>query len=156
MTFTGRAFRASRSGGSGSKGGVWLKSEWSASLTGLYQVSPDRPWGFNIGASANARQGYPSPLYADIRGTDGVTRSVQISSKIDSNRNDDVFTLDARLDKEFVFNDVGLTVGLDIFNVFNNNTVLQRERNQGVGNANFITETISPRILRVGARLSFK
>ena len=147
---------AERSGGSGSKGGIWLNSEWSASLTGLYQVAPEQPWGFNVGAALNARQGYPNPLYTDIRGTDNVTRAVQVSPRIDSDRNDDVFTADLRVDKEFTFSDVGLSVGLDVFNLFNENTVLQRERNQGGSNANFITETISPRILRVGARLSFR
>ena len=34
--------------GSGSKGNVCINSEWSYSFNGLYQVAPDRPWGFNV------------------------------------------------------------------------------------------------------------
>jgi hypothetical protein len=46
---------AERSGGSGSKGGVWLHAKWSASITGLYQVAPDQP-----GASTSARRSTPA------------------------------------------------------------------------------------------------
>jgi hypothetical protein len=148
---------ASRSGGSGSKGGIFLNAGWSGSLTGLYQVAPDAPWGFNIGGALNAREGYPSPVFRTITGSDGTARSVQISKDFESSRNDDVFTLDLRLDKEIMFGDAfGVTLGLDVFNVFNNNEVLQRNRNAGSSSFNFVQESISPRILRAGVRLSFK
>ena len=111
-----------RSGGSGSKGGIFLNAGWSGSVTGLYQVAPDSPWGFNIGGAFNAREGYPSPVFRSVTGTDGSGRAVQISSDFESSRNDDVFTLDLRLDKEIMFGDAfGMTLGLDVFNVFNDN-----------------------------------
>jgi hypothetical protein len=46
----------------------------------------------------------------------------------------------------------------DVFNVLNENTVLQRQNQIGVtgpNGTNSIREIQSPRILRVGARLSF-
>jgi hypothetical protein len=147
---------AERSGGSGSKGNVLLNSEWSFNLNGLYQVAPDRPWGFNLGTNISGRQGYPNTLYRNITGTDGLGRAVQVSGDVDSERLDDVFTVDLRVDKEINFGDFGATIGVDIFNVLNDNTVLQRERNQGSTRANFINETVSPRVYRLGLRLHFR
>jgi hypothetical protein len=60
-----------------------------------------------------------------------------------------------RLEKELVFGSFVPTFSLDLFNVFNENTVLQRERNQASTAANFVRETVSPRVLRFGLRLSW-
>ncbi len=38
---------------------MFINSTWSYSLNGLYQIAPDRPWGFNVAANLNGRQGYP-------------------------------------------------------------------------------------------------
>ncbi|HUP21339.1 MAG TPA: TonB-dependent receptor, partial [Thermoanaerobaculia bacterium] len=50
------------SAGSG-KGERFLQSTWTSNLTGMYQVAPDRPWGFNLSASVQAREGYPIPYF---------------------------------------------------------------------------------------------
>jgi hypothetical protein len=150
---------AERSGGSGSKGGIWLSTEWSGNVSGLYQVAPEAAWGFNIGGAFNFRQGYPNPPWVSVRPADGSTRSLQFLSEIDSRRNDDVYTLDLRLDKTFALGPVDATVGLDVFNVFNNNEVIQRGRQASTAatsNYNYITETISPRVLRAGLTLVFQ
>jgi len=150
---------AERSGGSGSKGGVWLNTKWAGNISGLYQVAPDRPWGFNIGAALNFRQGYPNPPYISVGGGtigDGSTRSLQFLPDIDSRRNDNVYTLDLRFDKNWDFGPVDATFGIDVFNVFNNNTVLQRQRSATSSSYTYITETISPRVLRLGLTLGFK
>ena len=52
--------------GSGSKGGVYINSKWSYSLNGLYQIAPDRPWGFNVALNLNGRQGYPIPYFRRV------------------------------------------------------------------------------------------
>ena len=44
---------------SGPKGNVFINSKWSYSLNGMYQIAPDRPWGFNVAANLTGRQGYP-------------------------------------------------------------------------------------------------
>jgi hypothetical protein len=148
---------AERSGGSGSKTGVFLNAKWSASLTGMYQVAPDRAWGFNVSGALNAREGYPNPAFVNITGTDGTTRSVQVFESLDDVHNDDVMTMDLRVDKEIAIGDnFGVTVGVDVFNLFNDNTVLQRNRNFTSTSFNFINETIAPRIIRGGVRLTFK
>jgi hypothetical protein len=76
---------------------------------------------------------------------------------LDDVHNDDILTVDLRIDKEIAIGDsFGITVGLDVFNVMNENTVLQRNRNFTSTSYNFINETIAPRILRGGVRLTFK
>ncbi len=141
----------------GGKGDVLLNSRWSFNLTGMVQVAPERPWGFNVAANVSGREGYPLPFYVDnVVGTDGIQRDVQVT-RTGSNRNDDLYTFDLRLDKEIrLGGDLGITLSVDAFNLFNDGTVLQRERNLGGSQPNFVDETLSPRVLRLGVRLSFR
>jgi hypothetical protein len=152
--------------GSGSKAWVYVNSKWSFAVNGLYQISPDRPWGFNVAGNLTGRQGYPEPYYDRIGGLNtntpesGPTVQVQFQPS-DANRLDNIVDFDGRLEKEFTFQDFGLTLGVDCFNLLNESFVLQRvararttfNSSLGVG---FINETLSPRIFRFGARLSFK
>ena len=77
-------------------------------------------------------------------------------SPSDANRLDNIVDFDGRLEKEFTFQDFGLTLGVDCFNLFNEAFILQRVARargsfysaRGVG---FINETLSPRIFRFGA-----
>ncbi|MCM2268848.1 MAG: TonB-dependent receptor [Thermoanaerobaculia bacterium] len=142
--------------GSGAKGAVCISSSWSFSFNGLYQVAPDRPWGFNLAASVNGREGYAKPLAFTAVRPDlpafFVTQGVDLQP--DAYTNDDVYTVDLRVEKEFKFDRVGLTVGVDVFNALNEGTVLQTEAFADSTNANFVREVLSPRIFRVGARIS--
>jgi hypothetical protein len=154
--------------GSGSKGAVYINSEWSYSLNGLYQISPDRPWGFNAALSVTGREGYPMAYHERLNpgaraGIPGFTR-VQVVGN-DQIRLDDIHILDARVEKEFTFSDFGLTLGVDVFNVLNESYILQRNHRLRVGRSaanplapasDFITESTSPRIFRLGARFSFR
>jgi hypothetical protein len=142
--------------GSGSKGGVYINSDWSYSVNGLYQVAPDRPWGFNLAGNLTGREGYPIPYFARVsRNNIPGSTSVQIAGA-DEFRNPDIHVLDGRVEKEFTFSDVGLTLGVDVFNLLNESYVLQRQHRLGIGTTNNVTEILSPRIFRVGARLSFR
>jgi hypothetical protein len=142
--------------GSGAKGGVYINSNWSYSVNGLYQIAPDRPWGFNVAGNLTGREGYPVPYYRRVarNGIPG-TANVQIVGS-DEFRNDDINVLDGRLEKELTFSDFGLTLGVDVFNLLNENFVLQRQHRLNNANTNNVTEVLSPRIFRVGARLSFR
>jgi hypothetical protein len=141
-----------RSAGSGSKGDVVANATWLFNLNGLYQVAPDRPWGFNVGASVTGREGFPSPVYVPVTGP---SRRVQLTD-VDAFRNPDVIYFDARIDKDFDFGDWGLTVSIDGFNLTNEDFVLQRQRNLSAGTANQVFETISPRVFRLGFKLNFR
>jgi hypothetical protein len=154
--------------GSGAKGAVYINSQWSYSVNGLYQVAPDAPWGFNFAGSLTGREGYPLPYFE--RFDPGVRAGIPGFSRVqvvpnDEYRLDDIHILDLRLEKEFTFSDFGLTLGVDVFNALNDGTVLQRNHRLRVGPSavnplapasDFVTEVTSPRIFRLGARLSFR
>jgi carboxypeptidase family protein/TonB-dependent receptor-like protein len=160
--------------GSGSKGNVFINSKWSYNFNAMYQIAPDRPWGFNVAGNLWGRQGYPAIYYerfarATLADGAGLGTPVLIQSSIDATRYDDIHMFDARVEKEFKFSDVGLTLGVDVFNVFNKayiqqrNTLLNsfvngvsgaRRSNNAAGN--YVQEITSPRIFRLGARISFR
>ena len=75
---------------------------------------------------------------------------------MDEVRFDDIHTIDLRAEKELTFGDVGATIGLDVFNVTNESTVLQRRLQLGLTSSDYITEHLSPRIVRVGVRLNLR
>ncbi|MGH7859130.1 MAG: hypothetical protein ACREQY_17525, partial [Candidatus Binatia bacterium] len=159
--------------GSGAKGNVCISSTWSYSVNGMYQVAPDRPWGFNVAAALNGHEGYAQPYFLFRAKRDGFTNSTNTNvlavDNPDDYNLDDVHVLDLRVEKEFRFDRVGLTLGLDVFNVTNANTVLQRQRrisgqnlltgsstaNVNSSTADHVYEVLSPRILRIGATISF-
>ena len=72
--------------------------------------------------------------------------------------------LDLRVEKEFTFSDIGLTLGVDVFNVFNEATIQQRQGRLHAAGApggssttgDHVLEVVSPRIFRLGARISLR
>jgi hypothetical protein len=167
--------------GSGSKGNVFVGSDWSYSVNGLYQVAPEAPWAFNVAANLNGRQGYPL-LYFERFNRSTVQPSALgtpvLIEDVGDRRYEDIHMVDLRVEKELTFSDFGLTLGIDVFNALNEAYVMQRQGRlhacntfQSSGGATACTanrsggssitgdhvlEITSPRIFRVGARLSFR
>jgi hypothetical protein len=147
---------------SGSFGNVYINSKWAFNVSGLYQL----PLNFNVAANLYGRDGYPAPYFVRVNPHDGLgTRNVLIGDP-DSHRNSDLYELDMRLEKVVpLFQKADLTFSLDVFNVMNSNTVLQKQirgsssdagATGGSGaTANEIFEIQAPRTVRLGARLSF-
>ncbi|HVS66199.1 MAG TPA: TonB-dependent receptor [Thermoanaerobaculia bacterium] len=145
-----------RSAGSG-KGERFLQSSWSYNLNGLYQVAPDRPWGFNLSAAVQGREGYAIPYAGSVTGSDGIARTIRAAEFSDDYRLDDVVTADVRVEKEFALTSaVNFTFGIDVFNVTNEGTELSRLRSITSGSRFFLNDNISPRIYRLGVRLGWK
>jgi hypothetical protein len=146
--------------GSGSKGDVYINSKWSYSLNGLYQIMPDRPWGFNVAGVLTGRQGYSNPYF--VRKTlpspqyEGAPFEYLLIDRPDTFRLDNINVFDARIEKELTFQEFGLTLGVDCFNVFNKSYILQRQNRLGLSTTNFVREILSPRIFRLGARVTFR
>jgi len=146
-----------QSAGSGAFQDVLIQSTWSANLNGMYQVAPDRPWGFNVAGNLFAREGYPLTYYYTAFTDDGDVQSVAASSSIDQFRADDILTVDLRLEKDMAFTDnLSGILSLDAFNVFNDNSVIQRDRELSAPTANHLTQNLSPRIYRLGFRLNWR
>jgi len=139
-----------RSAGSGAFGNVFVQAKWTFNVTGLYQL----PWDFNIGASVVGRQGYARPLREEVSVASGTNEVVL--QPVGSLRFPNVFELDLRFAKDFRFyNRYGITLAGDLFNVPNKRTILQRETDMSVANADYITEMQSPRVWRLSARVNF-
>ncbi len=136
--------------GSGNKGGVYINSEWAFNLTGAYQVPViETTVGFNV----NGRQGYPIP-YTHRQNTSEGFKFLLIDG-VTENRHEDILNIDLRVAKDFRFGPVGATVSADIFNIMNEQTILQRNIRLNRAEGNRITELQSPRVIRLGARLTF-
>jgi hypothetical protein len=143
--------------GSGAKGGIFINSKWAYNVTGAYQIPViETSLGFNL----TGRQGYPVPYIYRYSSSEG-PQSVLINEDIDAARLPNIHNLDLRLAKDLRFGPVGLTVSADVFNVLNRNTELQRNvalasnTNTATSKQNQITELVSPRVIRLGARLTF-
>ncbi len=151
-----------QSTGSGSKGFVYINSKWTADLTGTYQIPViETSFGFNV----NSRQGYSLPYVFLVKGANGEgNKALLATSAVDTFRDPTVTEVDMRLAKEIRFQRVGLTLSVDGFNMMNSNTILQRnvtQINSSAGGtkpaaaSNRVAEVLSPRVFRLGARLSF-
>jgi hypothetical protein len=136
---------------SGAKAEVFLNSHWSFNVGGMYQL----PAGFNIAGNFYGREGYPRPRFYRIDPGDGMGPRDVILGKMDDERYEDVFNLDLRAEKIFELRPLQVALSIDVFNVLNEDTVLQRVSRVNIGTYNNISETISPRVVRAGARISF-
>jgi hypothetical protein len=118
------------------------------------------PADFELAANVFGKQGTPFPYFRSIAlGQDG-TQRVLINPEVDSVRFSNLWNLDLRLAKNFKFSRTNVLVTADVFNVFNSNTELNRQRSLGGPNPNvtsfgLLTDYLSPRILRLGMRVGF-
>lgn len=137
------------SSGSG-QGEVFINGKWMMNLNGLYQL----PWDMEVAGNLYGKQGSPLPPVASVSlGLDG-THNVLLVSEVDDVRLDNVWNVDVRLAKTFRVGRSSINFAADLFNVFNNNVELQRNRVMG-GTFNQLNQNLSPRILRFGMRVGF-
>jgi len=149
---------------SGAKNEVFLNSRWQFSVGGLYQL----PLGFSVAGNFFGREGYPMINFVRFDPGDGLGTRDNIIGKLGDHRYGDVYELDLRLEKVIDLKPLQITLSADIFNVLNQGTILQRNSNTPAvastpgGDVtidqpgyNQIIEIQSPRILRLGARVSF-
>ena len=141
----------------GSHNLVLIHSKWQFNINGLYQVAPDRVWGFNLGGNLSSRQGYP---FVPNTGR-SVRTGVQLTDSLGDFRFPTVTTLDMRIEKEVKFNDLGVTFSFDGFNLFNSSPVLQRKpfapsSTDGLDSSYGVVESLSPRVFRWGVAFHFR
>jgi hypothetical protein len=141
---------------SGRRGSL-MQSSWAFNVNGMYQVAPDRPWGFNVAGNIYGREGYPLPYFASFIGSDGINRLADAVRRADQFRADDLVTTDLRLEKQFgAAGSLGFTFSIDAFNVFNENTILRRELRLTGSRPDYVNETLAPRIFRLAVRLNWR
>ena len=143
--------------GSGKSGIYMVLPMYQFVANGMYQG----PWGINLGANWILRQGYSEPFFRDqvVTGDPLTNRKTVLAvDDVGDFRLPKVSSLDARFEKAFKFNRANILLDFDVFNLFNNATVLGRQYNlraTGATGFNQVLEIMNPRILRLGARLNF-
>lgn len=139
------------SSGSG-QGEIFINGKWMLNINGVYQL----PWDLEVAGNIYGKQGTPIPPVAPASlGLDG-SHQVLLLDEVDAVRLDNVWNVDLRLAKNLRFNGRG-TINLvaDLFNVFNNNVELQRNRIATGAAFNQLNQNLSPRIVRFGVRVGF-
>jgi hypothetical protein len=140
---------APRSAGSGS-GDVFVNQRWSFNVNGAYQLGYD----MEVAGNLFGKQGTPYPYYVNAAlGREGTTR-ILVTEDLDTIRFEDLWNLDLRWSWNPRFGGrANLQFITDLFNVFNSNTEITRERNAGSTNFRVLGSNLSPRILRFGVRV---
>jgi hypothetical protein len=141
---------APRSGGSG-KGDIFYNAKWQFNANGFYQF----PHEIDVGANLFGRQGYVRPLIFQPSVPSEGRMRILATSAVDDVRYPNLWDLDVRVSKALTLQRVKLLISADVFNVLNSNTELSRARIVDASAFNTLNEILSPRILRIGAKLQF-
>ena len=142
---------------SGGSGG-YINARWSFALNTAVQL----PFALNFGAAITAREGYVLPYYRRVNNRDGLGNlNVMVVPEFGSERLPNMMNVDFRLGRDFQVSDLGvLKLSLDLFNATNERTVLWRDNRMynadgADSDNNWIEQLQSPRVWRLGARVSF-
>jgi len=138
---------------SGSGRPYFVNAAWQINANGMYEL----PAGFEISGNLFGRQGYPRPDYARLdHGVNGFDWIMPADALMGDIRFPNLWNFDMRLANRVKLGDrVSLTVSAEIFNVLNSNTMLSQTSDLASANYNRIDQILAPRIVRLGARLSF-
>lgn len=130
---------------------------WPFNIHGLVQIAPERLWGFNVAGNVSGREGYSRPLETKTKLANSARKEAQALLDPEDFRYDDLYTVDLRFEKEVALTgNLSLNLGANLFNVFNSGVVLERENWLNSPQENYVLETLSPRIWRLGVRLNWR
>lgn len=144
-------------GGSGKSQIYIALPKYQLIANGMFQG----PWGINLAGNVITRQGYSQPFYrSQVVTTDTLNnrKTILLARDVDENRLPSVTSFDGRVEKSFKFGTANLAVDLDLFNLFNNATVLGKTydaRLTGPLGFGQVREIMQPRIVRLGVRVNF-
>ncbi len=148
------AFYDKRSYGGIISGRLPQQSDWVFKASGHYEF----PAEFTIGAAFKYQQGFPRLIFGTVQdlsmaafyGT-GVRRI--LLEPIGNRRYDNLFAWDLSVQKPFDLGRAGtLTPFMEILNITNSGTILQRENRASTETFNEIQRNLLPRIIRFGIR----
>jgi hypothetical protein len=127
-------------------------ARWVFKLTGMYAF----PWDINVSGFFNAREGFPfnPTVQTDVR-SGGLGRANVFVEPLGTQRLDNFYQVDLRIDKAFKFRKLNASFSVDVFNALNENTVLARTANYSATRAAWVTEILAPRVVRLGVRARF-
>ena len=138
-------------GGGSGKAAFYSSFKWQV----FASAGVELPGSLDLSASFFGRQGGLRPVILRLgAGSDG-TLNVLASGPVDRERYDMLTNLDLRLARNTKLGKVTLTPSVELFNVFNNDVVLGVLRQATSANFRRVDDVVSPRIVRIGARVSF-
>jgi hypothetical protein len=114
--------------------------------------------GYDASAAASlfGRQGFPFIQVIRTQGPNEGFKNIIVQDAVEKERYPDICNLDLRLAKALkIAGSSSININLDLFNAFNNNVDLVRQRTFNTSVYNRIDEILSPRILRIGATFPF-
>jgi hypothetical protein len=136
-------------------GNVYVNAKWLFKLSGMYQA----PFGFNVSAFYNARQGYlfeQGELVSVAGRTNlGAPTVFAVLDPIGENRLPNYQNLDFHVDRRFSFGHTNILPSIDVFNVANSNTIQAIRGSQNASNANQIQAILAPRVVRFGIKVNW-
>jgi len=133
-------------------GNVYINAKWLYKLSGVYNL----PLDINVSGFYNARQGYPeefavqSPTRANGAGIATILLNGVGDTRLPNYQN-----LDFHVDRPVKFGTVRLVPQMDIFNLFNGNTLQAVRVTQNASNANQPQAITPPRVVRFGVRVNW-
>jgi hypothetical protein len=133
-------------------GNVYVNAKWLFKLSGVYGA----PYGVNVSAFYNARQGYP--FEASVQSPsrlNGAGIATILLDGVGENRLPDFQNVDVHVDRAVRIGTVRLVPGVNIFNLLNANTVQALQRTQNASTANNISAVVAPRVIRAGIKLTW-
>ena len=130
-----------------------LNARWTFKLSGMAQL----PWGMSASAFVNVRDGVPfnRTVATPASRTGGLGVTDVFVRGFGDERYEMFRQLDVRLDKTIRAGRTRVILGVDAFNMLNEALVLSRVASQDGRTANQIRTILAPRVIRVGARLTF-
>jgi hypothetical protein len=144
-------------------GNVYVNAKWLFKLSGMYQA----PWGVNVSAFYNARQGYPmertvlvpscaaAPASQANCRANGVGTVDVLLDPVGESRLPNFHNVDFHVERAVRLAGVNLVPSLDVFNVANSNTIQAIRSRQNATNANQIQAIVAPRVIRFGVRVNW-
>ena len=138
-------------GGGSGKASFYSSFKWQV----FASVGATLPASLDLSASFFGRQGGLLPVILRLGGGADGTLNVLTTGSVDRERYAALKNLDLRLARNSKIGKVTVTPSVEVFNVFNTGDVLGVFRQATSANFRRVDDVISPRILRIGARLSF-
>ena len=144
-------------------GNVYVNAKWLFKLSGMYQA----PWGVNVSAFYNARQGYPLEYTVQVPScaappasqancrANGVGTVDVLLNPVGESRLPNFHNVDFHVERAVRLAGVNFVPSLDVFNVANSNTIQAIRSRQNATNANQIQAIVAPRVIRFGVRVNW-
>jgi Carboxypeptidase regulatory-like domain/TonB-dependent Receptor Plug Domain len=133
-------------------GNTYVNAKWQFKISGLYNL----PFDVNVSAFYNARQGYIfEPFVQGPNRINGAGIPSVLLDGVGENRLPTFQNLDFHLERPIKLGAAKFVPSMDLFNVFNNNTVLALQRAQNSAIANNISQIVAPRVARFGVRMTW-